>query len=390
MSNTIELMTYADAIDWLVDYQRANPTSQSQRIARRAIHSAYRIFPNEHAWNYFYAVCRIDTVAPYTDGTVVYDHTGGSYERMLTLTGGIWPDWSTFGTVIIANIQYQVAERISDSVVTLTIDGNPQEDLSSTSFTLMRDTYTMPSDFISADQMYTPESWRRLKYVHPREWLVAHRYNVTSSNTPYHYTYRGSPDFMGAMAISFYPFPDSATSIDFLYRRRPRPLRVESITAGTVTVSAGDFNANGEGTNFLDEQIGAVLRIGPTNGDEYPTGREGANPYEVERVMMNAVSTTQLEVDQVFTESFSNAKYVISDPLDIEPGAMTTAFLRCCEREVAILTRLTDRAEAHALYEDSLEDAKCADVRNTAPRSVYTENMWNRRLAYMPAGEDVD
>lgn len=393
MTATVELMTYADVIDWLSDYQRGNPTAESYRNARRAIASAYRIFAHEHSWSYYIKVGRVCTEAPYTTGSVTYDFTGGTVERQLTLADGTWPDWAAFGTVIFNNVQYPVGDRISDTVLQLHVDSAPKADITeATQYTLMRDTYTLPSDFIKLDQMYTPENWRRVDYVHPREWLVAQRYNVTSSNTPVMYTLLGNPDFMGSMSVGFYPFPDTATTLDFVYYSRPRPLRVERERTGRVQVTAASDQISGlEGeTTWTSDLEGAVIRISQTDDEDYPTGREGINPYAAERIVSEVDDSDTITSDQQFFTSVQNARYVISDPLDVEPGVMTTAFLRCCEKELAHLLRWPDRQQTTQLYELALDKAKNADSRSVAPRSVHTEAEWSRRLAYMPSGEDVE
>jgi hypothetical protein len=391
MSASVDILTYRDAVDWLTDYRDANPSAMSLRDQRRAVYSALRILPNAHAWSYFYQQGRVNTVGPFTDGTITYDHTGGDYERVVTLSGNteVFPHWAAFGVLTIGNVMYQVAERRSDTQLQLSVHSNIGSDITTaTSFTLFRDTYTLPADFIKADQMYTPESWRRMSYVHPREWLVAHRYNVTSSNTPYHYTITGSPDFQNCMAVRFYPFPDRATSIDFIYMRRPRQARIEDYHAGTVTIDSGDVYADGQGTVFTDDMVGSIFRVSDT--DQIPTSRAGANPYAEERMIMRVPSSTQIEVDQPFIGSYSESGYMISDPIDIETGVMITVFLRCCEAEFGKIARLPDRQELQAEYLSALEWARAADRRSTAPRSVYTEGLWTRRLAYMPTGNDVD
>jgi hypothetical protein len=392
MSSSVDLLTYSDVIDWLVDYRQANPSAESLRDARRAMYSALRVFPNAHKWSYYYQQGRVATVAPYDTGTILYDHTGGGVEREVTLTGGVWPSWAAFGVLVIDSVMYQVAERKSDTILQLTIHSNLQADVTTaTPFTLFRDTYTLPVDFIDMDQAYTPESWRRLSYIHPREWLVAHRYNVTSSNTPYFYTITGSPDFQGCMAIRFYPYPDSVTSIDFIYRRRPRQSRIEAINTGKVSVTAGavSVSSDGSGKSFTDEMVGSLIRLS-VDVAQLPTGREGANPYGAERMIMTVESVTQLTVDQIVPDNYTSVPFVITDPIDLEPGVMTTAFLRCCESELAKVVRLEDRRAVEQEYQMALEYAKAADSRSAAPRSVHTEGIWNRRLAYMPSGADVD
>jgi hypothetical protein len=391
MSGAVEQYTFRDVLDHMVDYERANPSTSRSRFHRRAVFGAMREVAHEHHWSYFYQSGRINTVAPYMTGTIEFDYTGGTWERQMTITDGTWPAWAAYGTIIINDIQYSVAERQTGSVLQLSIHSTPHEDIAAgTGFTLMRDCYLLPADFWTIDQLYTPQSWRRLSYVHPREWLVAHRYNTTSSNTPFYYTIRGSQDFQGCMEICFYPFPDTATSIDFTYSRRPRKIQIEDEHAGEVTVSTGSTTVAGNGTAFNADMVGSIIRIADGDPDELPTGRDGVNPYKIERMIMNVVSATSLVMDQNAGVDLSDVKYVISDPIDIEPGVMGTVFLRCAENQLAKMARFSDREAVEREYQMALIQAREADSRSTAPRSVETESLWTRRLAYMPAGPDVD
>jgi hypothetical protein len=117
----------------------------------------------------------------------------------------------------------------------------------------------------------------------------------------------------------------------------------------------------------------------------------GGNPRAVERMVMSVESPTSLTVDQVYNTAYSSVGYTASDPLDIEAGAMATAFLRLIEYQLTILNR--DREEMSMVggaYKQALLKAKEADARVTTPRSVGTAGLWHNRLAYMPSGEDVE
>lgn len=394
MALTRSLMTYQDVIDHLVFYIKANPTPEAQRDARRAIQSALDELANVHTWTYYVKTSRIAFNAPKTDGTVRYEHTGDTAgERVLYLSDGeAWPDWSPYGSIIIGQVQYEVAAKISESAIQLSINTNPGADLDAgTDYTLMRDTYPLPPDCISIDQLYTVESWRRLKYIHWREWLVAHRYNVTSSNTPYFYTIMGDPNFLGIMSARFYPFPDSAITADFTYRGRSRPLNVESETAGLVVTSAGSTTLEGADTEFTSDHVGTVVRVS-SDASSLPTGLDGASPFKEERMVMSVTSNTRLIVDRVFNNSQSNVKYRMSDPLDLEYGAMANAFLRIAEWQIGIIRGFgTESLSVLRTTKDDALDLACeADSRTSGPRSVDQEGWWSRRLAYMPAGADEE
>ena len=79
------------------------------------------------------------TVSSYNTGQVSYDHTGGSSERLVTLTGGSWPGWvSTDAAITIAGTRYSIASVPTTTTLTLSATSstdvnNPGTDVSSTS-----------------------------------------------------------------------------------------------------------------------------------------------------------------------------------------------------------------------------------------------------------------
>ena len=139
------MTTYKDLTDHLVDYLGSTVSGENERLARNAVQNAYRECCTTHRWAYYYAKGRLNTVAPYTTGTVAYDDTGGAYERLLTLTGGIWPSWAAYGHVLVNNVPYQIAERIDDTRVTLTEMTNPGADVAAGTTYSLRRGYVPPA-----------------------------------------------------------------------------------------------------------------------------------------------------------------------------------------------------------------------------------------------------
>ena len=112
-------VTAWDLAEKLLSYLGGNPEERANADIRRAIIDAYREMPQLHNWTNYIAVGRIFCNASYSTGTVAYDHTGGSNERQLTLTDGVWPTWTDRGYVRIGLVNHYVDRRISDTVVTL-------------------------------------------------------------------------------------------------------------------------------------------------------------------------------------------------------------------------------------------------------------------------------
>lgn len=373
MSAAVDHFTFRDALDHVEDYLRGNPSAYTQRLARQAVLSTMREMGHNHQWDYYYQIGRTNTNAPLTDGTIAYDHTGGTYERQITLTpgagGDTFPTWATFGHMEIASVIYPISEWRSTTVLQLAIHSNPGADLAATTaFTLFRDCYVLPVDFVSTDRIYSQDQGNWLDYVKPDQWLNRRRF-APNAGTPRFYTIKGSTDFQGCLEVCFDPFPDIAEAMDYIYMRRPRKVAVENYESETITVINGAKTVTGNGTAFGDEMVGAIIRISG-NVRDLPTGKTGANVYEYERMVMQVNSATELSVDQNYPESFAGVKYVISDVIDIEVGSMGTLFLRCLEAQVGKMARLEDRAQLQKEYLDQLRLAREADVRVFEPRSV--------------------
>lgn len=382
------LTTYADLIDHLVDFAEADVSAEVERDARRSIQEAYRDLANRHPWTIYYGVGRIVTVAPQDTGSIAYDHTGGAYERLVTLTDNTWPAWAAQGHLVLTNVRYEIAERKSDTQVTLTAASNPGADLAAgTGYSLRRDTFPLPLDFVAADEFINVNQVLTMSYCHPRWWLHRQRL-VVSPSFPTVYTFQGDPNYYGNLAVSFYPPPDAVYQLDYLYRRRPRPLDLVHYTTGKVAVMIDSATVVGTGASFQSRMQGSVFRISDSATKE-PTGRAGSNPYTYERVITSVDSSMQLTLDSALPEAFSGVKYTVSDPADIEDGAMLNALLACCEYWFSRARNMKDRKEIEERWLRELSRAMETDSRSLARRQAGAWPGYGRRLAHMPGGADL-
>lgn len=385
--SSVALWTYKDAVDHAIDFLGADVSNEAARVAKRAVLAAYLEIANAHRWSYLYQRGRVTTVEPYATGTVAFDYTGGTYERMLTLTDGTWPEWAPYGVVVIGQTAYEVADRKSSAVLTLASHGNPGEDIDAgTSYTLYRDTYPLPSDFIAADEVIAIGQIACLTYQHPREWVNRQRI-IQSPAVPNVYTVMGDQNYFGTLALKLFPAPDDAYQLDFIYQRRPRQLSLEEYSTGTVTVAADAVTVTGSGTTFTSAMVGSVIRLSDDSTNK-PTGVVGSEPAAQERVVMSYTSATEVSVDTAFDQTLTGVKFVISNPLDLEEGAMLTAFWRCVEKELGVLRKMKDRDELFNLYRQALILAREADSRSFQPRAAGMASGMPYRLRDFPAGAD--
>jgi hypothetical protein len=382
------LFTYKDAVERATQFLGADSGGSAQRDARAAVQGAYRTFCDRREWSYYQARGRITTVAPQSSSSVTFDMTGGAYERVLTLAAGTWPTWAAFGDVLIGTVSYAVSERESNTELVLSTNANPGADVAAgTSYTIYRDSYPLPVDCRQIDRMlnFTDGSW--LTYVPPRDWLER-QLSVTTTGQPVAFTLMSDPNYVGVLAARFYPAPDQVYALDFVYRRRPRPIVTEEYSAGTASVTSGSPTLTGTGTTFSSRHAGCVVRLSSSTSTA-PTGPEGENPATLERMVVEVTDSTTLVLDEAADQNLSGVKYVLSDPMDIEQGSMETAFCRWVERELAITRRMKERDLIIALANQELILASEADHRSTQPRSAGDGMGRMLQLRDTPLGDDL-
>ena len=139
------LFTFQDAVDHVsdvFDIAGLDATSKHFRAAKRAVADAYRDIVRLHEWSYYERHGQITTEAEQSSSTITYDHTGGTYERMVTIAAGTWPTNARYMHIIIESQRYKVATRESSTVITLTPDTNPGADVAAgTSYNIFRSVY---------------------------------------------------------------------------------------------------------------------------------------------------------------------------------------------------------------------------------------------------------
>lgn len=369
-----ELWTFQDAIDQVLDINVGRDASpQNLRMAKRAVIEAYRDLPEKHSWRYFGRTLKLTTSPAQTEGTLAYDHTGGTHERLVTLTGGAVPDDAVFYELIVAGVRYEIEDRKSSTTFTLSERSNPGQDIApGTGYTLVRDSYPLPDDFGKLGRLTDVQApGARLWEVSLDEATVQNRF-VRTINQPYSYAIFQSPKYPGGLAIKLAPSPTDQRTYDAVYYARPRPLKVENECEGSVSVSSGGTSVTGSETRFSQNHVGAIIRFG--TADSLPTGIFGSvgvsnqsNPYQFQSVIKSVASATSLELATPAPQSFSDVKYTISDRLDLEAGSMLTYFMRLCEEKYAFLTRNEKYAAYRTEALRALEDAKAADYRDMNP-----------------------
>ena len=347
------------------------PTGRELRTAKQAVVTAYRDILNIHNWLYYNRRIPLRTEATQSTSTIAYDHTGGSYERMVTIAAGTWPTTAARGVIVIAGVHYDVEDYKSTTVITLGVNSNPGADIAAgTTYSWYRESYPLPVNFRKLSAIAQQGgNYAPLDYIDATSDMFLARDLGVSTGDPTRVTIGNDGDYIGALSLIFSPAPATAVSYDVTYQASQRPLHTYKYATGTVTVAAGSTAVLGIATAFTSFHAGSIIRFtesttveptdvaGNCNGDD--------NPFIAQRMVMSVTDGTHLIIDSAVsaTSTLTGTKYVISDPIDIEPIVMRTYFECLCEYHYARLTKQKEQAEMYGTATRELLIAMNADSR---------------------------
>lgn len=373
--------TYWDAINSLSEFAQSIGVSASPGQMRQYVEEAYREVGSAHDWSFLHVNGRVLVQAPYETGTVVFDYTGGTYERQLTLTSGTWPDWIENACIRFDGNICDVESRKSDTVVTLDAQMCPLEDVASTTYSAFPRWYILPSDFVSMDQPMSESDWQLGNARTPPE-LMALLTNDTSTGDIQFYAVGPAPDTYGSMALYVWPPSDATEVLTFAYKRRPRDIQYVGTTndcPGTIQVSADSKTVTGSSTAFANDMSGSVLRIGASS-TYLPTGRFGQYRYAEQKIIQSITGTGTLEADSAVVTSRTGVKYAVTDPIDLDVCAYD-AFMSCARKNLAVEKQPKNATLYVSAYQQALKQAKRADYRVTERLVGWTPSVTYTRLA---------
>lgn len=391
------LFTYKDAVESCRDWLGAIGASASQRDIFRCIQTAHTELIQEFGWQSQVKQGRVQLKAAQTTGTITYDHTGGAYERLLTLADGTFPSWSEDAVVRIGDAVHAIEDYKSSTTATLDVVMNPGADVAAgTSYAVYPAYYHLPVDFDSMHEPLVEELWGRMQYVSPDTWHSFNRY-YDDTGYPVYYTIMPVADLHGIYGLCVHPAADEAKTLDFLYKAKPRQLYYSGEHPGTIC-SAGSVTTNGTttitgtSTSFEAGMVGSVIRIGRdapnSQRTNLPTGVEGQYPFVDERIIHAVNSSTSITVDRAVT-AYTGVAYTISDPLDF-PEHLRPVFLRLCELNLANARNMESRGAVFSAYQRALFNARGADMKAHGRMVAGSRPYTMRRLSDGAYSADVN
>lgn len=312
------MRTLSDLHDRLRAYVGNDVSAEKSAAVTRAAAEAVNSIASKADWLYYRTWGRLSTSAPYSTGTVAFDLTGGAYERMLTLTGGTWPTWANYGTVVIDTVPYDVDRRISDTIVTLKALTSPSGDIAAgTSYNMYRMRYDLPADFQALQKpVITTQNFQLQKVT--LETIINRRNYNDSDGTPLVFTIVDS-GYDRKQLIIWYP-PDAEYTMEFEYKRKPVFPVVVQESAGKIALTSGSTALTGTSTQFTAAMAGAVLRV--SYNQTVPGSFDSNTPPEYEYVLDTYTSATAMVLKDAASATVSNRAYTISSRVDVADGPM--------------------------------------------------------------------
>jgi hypothetical protein len=364
-------LTYFDLVESLIVSSYGGPQDAEQRDIRQAVQRAYDEVTTARDWAYYSVHGRLTTTTGYTTGTVeiasgVVTLTGGSFA-----TAGITAANAKYWGLRVADRIYPIKSYSSATSLTVEDDFAGITVPAGSSYAVYRTTYPLPADFRDLDEPSDEFNWWSGLYVSPDQAMKIARISH-SVGKPYHWTVIKDPASSG-YAIQLVGYPNRVESIDYVYRRRARPLRYSgheaNSRAGTIARTGTSVTLSGAST-FVDGFVGAVLRVGDTSN--HPGPIESMTPYASEAKITAVGSSTGLTTDVSGTVAGST-KYLITDPADI-PRHAYTALSSCAEYWLARI-RGASVDKAFAAYQRDMRLALEQD--QLTPLSGRSRQVWH-------------
>lgn len=381
---TTEIVTYQDLVEHLLDVFDSLREGRPLRLARRACHQALRDLAGAHRWAYYDAVRPIRTVAAVSTGTIFYDHTGGAYERLVTLTGSTFPTDARYYRLYLDGAHYPIDTYVDSTHVLLGADDNPGADIpGGSSYIRYRNSYPLPVGFVELGELWDTDSQAPLPLITSDESHREQIYWAQTPATPWQACIRNDGEYLNSLSLVFGPPPAEALNYSFTYHRSPRQLITDKYATGTVTVTGGSTTCSITTGSFATAHVGCIIRFG-TSANE-PDGMFGGltdteNPFVAQRTIL-AVATdgTSCTLDSSLPSVMTAVKFTVSDPVDLEHTAMLTALQRMAEATYSILTKreLKERNDRQAEAFRALLFAKERDSRTNATNVQYDSPLYD-------------
>jgi hypothetical protein len=362
------MWTAQDELERLLVTQELTNQGRQRQLARTAILTILRDIPNRTRWTYFTRRFTLRTTAAQT-GTLTFDYTGGAVERLATVSGITLPTDGTGSQfrILVGHVHYDIERVLTSTTCQLNANNTPSSDITAgTSCQVYRLLHSFPSDFRKLVTVWDVENEELIPVIQEDEWHLQTVTFYDVPDVPEWCAVTNQGDVLNGLLLALSPPPLGNRNYDIMYEATTRPIRTWKYAEGTFTSDGTAVVAIDTGEPSVNH-VGAVIRFSDSSSME-PTPLVGDmtgldNPYLYERVIVAQTSSTYTLNDTV--PALTAKKYVVSDPIDIESGAMLTAFQRMCDAEYSQLLRNDDWSVRQQVANQALRLAMESDQRTT-------------------------
>ena len=197
-------------------------------------HPAISVAPGhrKHRWSFMKQEADLTTNAPYSTGTVTIA------AGVVTLTvAGTFPSWAAAGEVVVGGVRYTVNTRDGDNQVTL--DDTSVTAAAGSAYSIEQRDYVLPSDFYGmlGTIKCRPGSTSYYRPIEPRnpQWIRENIQRSEFAAIPRCYTIQHAATDATAVTsrlVRFWPPPDAAYRLTYLYRTNPADLAATQYPLG--------------------------------------------------------------------------------------------------------------------------------------------------------------
>lgn len=326
------MLTFSDMMTHLSTQIGVPPVGAGMQKVRTSVSSAWARLFDMHMWRYYHRIGHIQMGAAQATGSVEFDLT----TRRVTLTDATWPTDVTAQHIRLVNSWYSVKERVSATVIELYENEHPSVDLEAgTSYYVQQVLHPLPYNVGDVVQVIDPEQTMRLSAL---TLLETHSLSEIwgQLTQPTSYCLIASPRYPRQWCLWVPTVLNRNAHLSYLYVIRKPDSFVPSVSAGTVTVSAG--TATFSDAVCSSNWVGCVLRV--SRNEQPPTGEYGSytnpNAYNtdtVEVLITEYTDSTHCEVADITVSVATASPFEVSSHLDIKPGAMQVLLQRLAEDE---------------------------------------------------------
>jgi len=316
------VITYRDLAQRIIVRMGLGASDRELLQVKTAVVDAYRDLVNMHPWRHYTRQIYFRTSATQSF-TVSYDHTGGSNERQLTITGaGSWPSDILDSDIRIGNEMYEVERSVSSTVITLSASSNPGADTTG-SCTVSRARYMLPFPIRQVNEVWQADGNIRLVYV-PVTDIGTETSIYDEESTPWSFTLQASRNTPGATELRLLPAPTESKNYQVTCEIRPWPLKTYEVSGADGAGSNGATTFTSAGASFRSDIVGSVIRLSSTSAKPGSSLESEANRTDAvfSSIIRKVTNATTLELVDPLPQAFSTCGYSISDMIDIEPASM--------------------------------------------------------------------